>query len=161
MSLTYSTWWASPGLLNTRDLMSSLKFPIKDDQIGKCPPLAYFSLFAPVTTETISKPPLLSHLAVITSLISRPLLFRLFSLLTGQTNRIYWRGERKGRRGSKPKRSFANWWCLIWKNSQSAKKYSSNLLIQKKKKKSWDHLFEVQQTYGNYNNYNYIHEPVR
>ena len=112
MSLTCSTWWASPGLLNTRDLMSSLKFPIKDDQIGKCPPLAYFSLFAPVTTETISKPPLLSHLAVTTSLISRPLLFRLFSLLTGQTNRMYWRGGRKGRRGNKPKSSFANWWCL-------------------------------------------------
>lgn len=61
------------GLLNTRDLMSSLRFPIRESQIGKCPPLAHFSLLAPVTTQAISKPPLFSALAIITSLVSRPL----------------------------------------------------------------------------------------
>lgn len=100
------------GLLNTRDLMSSLRFPIRESQIGKCPPLAHFSLLAPVTTQAVSKPPLFSALAIITSLVSRPLLFRLFRLLTGQANRMCWREGERGRKESKPRTSFANWWCL-------------------------------------------------
>lgn len=53
---------------------------------------------------------LFSPLAVITSLLSRPFLFRLFSLLPGQTNRNCWRGGRKEKR-SKPRNS-CNLWCL-------------------------------------------------
>ena len=139
MSLTCSTWWASEGLLNTRDLMSSLKLPIKDDQIGQCPRLAYFPLFAPVTTETISKPTLFSHLAVIISLISRPLLFRHFHLLTGQANSTHWRGGRKGKRRSKSMSSSVNWWCLEinwFGKTAKVKRNSLPIFSFQKKKKS-------------------------
>lgn len=76
------------GFVAHRRLMSSLRFLIRDDQLGKCCSLAYFSLFAPVTTEAIPKPSLFSPLALITSVTSKPGLFRLFSLLLGQTNRM-------------------------------------------------------------------------
>lgn len=68
--------------------MSSLRFPVRDDEIGKCPPLADFSLLVPVTEEATAKTPLFSPLAVIASLISRPFPFRLFRLLAGQSNRM-------------------------------------------------------------------------
>ena len=160
MSLTCSTWWASKGLLNTRDLMSSLKLPIKDDQIGQCPHLAYFPLFAPVTTEAISKPPLFSHLAVITSLISRPLLFRHFRLLTGQANSTHWRGGRKGKRRSESMSSSVNWWCLEinwFGKTAKVKRNSLPIFSFQKRKKKWAHPFEVYQIFDDYNNYNYIH----
>lgn len=92
--LTCSTWWASVGYGTAetwRHLWSFQSETVKLATVSSC----WLFLLSPVTTEATSKPPLFGLLAVISSLVSKLLLFCL-----GQAKKCAEGGEEGGGRAS-------------------------------------------------------------